>query len=307
MGFRETILKIIEEQVCKMVLNDDSDIAFQNDIPGYENLYALQPIGPNKEFQIDPSIMLPIIRNSQNRLVTNSGGLLSKEKIENSYKAPRIQNSSFTSFIRRLYCRPIKNFDVTGLRPQSGRFSKERIDPEDFDRQISNSPSAFLHIVTGEKDIYWPQRNNPAKSRLDDQVEYLKIAIDCVLKNEAEIDKAGGITGNGECWQKLTDRCLPVPELPEIDLQNPLSGKYRPEYHKTINQQATQFIEDVESLLVLGPFRNRTYRYGPNHEKEARVMNTNLAIWGMLPEASNSPTDTVRAVFELEIHYPKQG
>ena len=38
---------------------------------------------------------------------------------------------------------------------------------------------------------------------------------------------------------------------------------------------------------------------------QADVRNVNLPRWGMLPDAENSPTDTIRCIFDLEIHYPK--
>ena len=90
---------------------------------------------------------------------------------------------------------------------------------------------------------------------------------------------------------------------------NPLASStkidYQPLYHKTINEQATGFVADMEYLLRPAGFGDRSFSFGPNDEYQAVVMNTNLAIWGMLPDSHNSPTDTVRCVFELEIHYPK--
>ena len=113
------------------------------------------------------------------------------------------------------------------------------------------------------------------------------------------------------------------PDIPEIVLQNPAAmpmamppvTTYEPQYHRTINQQAVQFVQDIESLLDPEDMKvdqqSNNYRFGPASVEypdgiyQAWVMNTNLAMWGMLPEAGNAPTDTVRCIFEFEVHYPK--
>ena len=300
MGFREAILKLIEDQVRKLIIPQPVMVC-QNDIDGYQNLYQLKFSGPDASG--------PITKSSDHISIDSSGRVDQSSKM-NSYLAPRIPNAGYSTPLRYLHCRPIQNWDVTGLRPGGARARGPDIRP------ISGAPTAFLHIITGEKDIYWPQRNNPAEGRLGDQIEYLKIAIYCVLRNEAEYEKASNTIGNGQLWNNQVNSGVSPSALPEIDLIDTSQSirtlfhptrKYETFYHKTINQQAVGFVEDLESLLVVGPFRNQVYSYGLNHEKQARVMNTLLPIWGMLPDAGNSPTDTVRCVFELEIHYPKSG
>ena len=70
-------------------------------------------------------------------------------------------------------------------------------------------------------------------------------------------------------------------------------------YHKTINQQAVGFIEDIESLLDASDLRfnseGKVYNFGSMGQYQAWIMDTSMAMWGMLPEAGNSPTDTVRS------------
>ena len=275
-GFREAILNDIETRICNQLIIDEPTVEFQNDIAGYQNLYRLK-FNQNDQVVIGTQGNIPSV-------VPNS------EK-ENAYMAPRRPKiDGYSTPLRKLYCRPITNKDVTGIRNRGNRVL---------------FPTAFVHIIDGEKDIYWPQRNNPVQGRLNHQVEYLKVAIDCVLRNEAEPDPATNTLGNGEYWKRLIEQALPIPALDAIHLQGLLTGTYQPQYHRTINQQSVQFVQDLELLLQPETFRSRTYKYGLNDRFEASVMNVNLAIWGMLPDSQNSPTDTVRCVFELEIHYPK--
>lgn len=277
MGFREQILKKIEKQICEnLVLEEDPFVRFQNDIPGYQELNRL--------------------RNITSDHVLSLTGSTVKDHL--SFLSPRKpQNSDYNSILRAFYCRPINQRDITGLERLSST-----------SKPLIETPSAFLSFNTSEKDIYWPQRNNPASARLKDQVEYMKINIDCVFRDETEGLGEPNYEGNGKYWKEQTRLCKDLNPLDEITIQHPsnLAGQmYRPEYHKTINQQVAQFIEDIERLLNPNNLRTDTYKYGPSEQYEARVMNTNLAIWGMLPDSQNSPTDTVRAVFEVEVHYPK--
>ena len=260
-------------------------------------------------------------RSSDKKLEPSGTNVYDKE----SFLVPRRPNDHFSTALRQLFCRPIKNFDATGLKQVNSVFADRK--------PILHTPTAFLHIISGEKDIYWPQRNNPATSRLNYQVEYLKVAIDCVFRDLSEPQVSLPIRplvtdderpddwfGNGEYWAEQKKACR---FIDPIDIRDPVTGTdlslpsgYQPEYYKTINEQAVGFVQDVESLLDPTDLRNRpnttnpsepaqAFKFGVNQEYSADVRNTNLAIWGMLPEAGNSPTDTVRCVFELEIHYPK--
>ena len=304
MGFREAILQYIEQQICDYLIIDEPDIPYQNQIAGYEDLNRLRNI------ESDPgTVLAPDLSG------TNAYDM-------QSFLVPRRPKDHFSTALRQLYCRPIKNFDSTGLR-QVKKLFRDR-------EPILQTPTAFLHIISGEKDIYWPQRNRPATSRLNYQVEYLKVAIDCVFRDLSEpqnellirpSDTAGEMPkpwlGNGKYWSDQKKACNNIDPI-DISGLTGLPMGYQPEYYKTINQQATGFVQDIESLLDPTDIRNRpvagmpsspdtaqTFNFGENNAFSADVRNTNLAIWGMLPESGNSPTDTVRCVFELEIHYPK--
>ena len=161
MGFREAILQFIERQICDHLIIDEPDVPYQNQIAGYENLNRLRDITS------DPGIVL----------APSGTNTYDKE----SFLAPRRPKGHFSTALRRLLCRPIKNFDTTGLRQVNSLFADRK--------PIFKTPTAFLHIISGEKDIYWPQRNNPATSRLNYQVEYLKVAIDCVFRDLSEPQK----------------------------------------------------------------------------------------------------------------------
>ena len=301
MDFRSKILKRIEKKIITQLVIENPDEEYQNQIAGYENLDQLKLGATNTD---------PIT-------ISSTG---------TTYKAPRRPNlDGYNTPLRALHCRPIQSFDVTGLRasapigvaapPGSRSKSKSKSGLPGM------TPQAFLHIISGEKDIYWPQRNAPNVGRLDNQIEYLKIGIDCVLRDETGTDPAlkSEYPGNGEYWwEEILNGRDPM-DLPSIQLQqlnpvNPLAPsptnlEYQPQYHKTINEQAVGFVTDMERLLNPGSIRlteqGTNYTFGPNNEYEAQILNTNLAIWGMLPEAGNAPTDTVRCIFELEVHYPK--
>ena len=291
-AFRETILEYIRKQICdNLLLQEDPEIRFQNDVPGYENLYRLKFLGENKKIILDfPSRIITTPTDTDKR---------------NVFYAPRhTLIEGFNTPLRSIHNRPVQNSDVTGLIPSS-------------EPSIIGTPAAFIHIIGGEKDIYWPQRNRPTETRLNYQVEYLKVAIDCVLRDETEDESSLNILGNGDYWKDQVERCLEPPPIPEVLLADGRS--YRSTYHKTINDQAVGFVEDLELLLNPASIRSRpvagmpmamtnsvqTFNFGPNGQYQADVRNTNLAIWGMLPDSQNSPTDTVRCIFELEIHYPK--
>ena len=290
-GFREAILEYIKKLICdNLVLQEDPEIRFQNDVEGYENLYRLKFLGEDKK----------IILDFPSRIITTP----TDTDKQNVFYAPRHPfKDGFNTSLRALYNRPLQNSDVTGLI--SGSESPFTI----------RTPAVFIHIIDGEKDIYWPQRNNAVTSRLGYQVEYLKVAIDCVLRDETEAEPTLNILGNGSYWKDQTQKCIELPDLPQVILADGTS--YQPTYHRTINDQAVGFVEDLELLLDPQEIRSRpipgmpsqseaqTFNFGPNGQYHADVRNTNLAIWGMLPDSQNSPTDTVRCIFELEIHYPK--
>ena len=124
----------------------------------------------------------------------------------------------------------------------------------------------------------------------------------------------GAWLGNGKHWEEQKKLCNDI-DLPSI---TGLPANYQPQYHKTINQLATGFVQDVELLLNPGTIRDRpvpgmpaapdaiqTFNFGDMGQYQADVRNVNLPRWGMLPDAENAPTDTVRCIFDLEIHYPK--
>ena len=338
MGFREALLKHIELQIIQNLIIDNPEIEYQNDIEGYTNLYHLK-FGSDGKIQPPPpgSVDLPYIDPYTDDDAKYKEWLKYRE---NAYLAPRISNPGYSTALRALHCRPIKNFDVTGLRHvQSqalpGRPPRKSDNPKSrgvriidvtggVDRgPVDNPPQAFLHIVSGEKDIDRPIRNTKRKARVDHQVEYMKVAIDCVFRDICTPQPEDHLLGNGKYWFNQIQKGFNPPEIPEIDLQspvlmpppNPLSPTmpmmttYTAEYHKTLNQQAVGFIEDIESLLDASDLRlnaeGQVYRFGPDNSYQAWIMDANLALWGMLPEAGNSPTDTVRSVFTIEIHYPK--
>ena len=340
MGFREALLRHIELLIIQNLIIDQPDIEYQNDISGYTNLYKLKLDSSGKIFK-DPTISgdLPYI----NPYTTNKD---ERKKLndyrENAYLAPRPANPGYHTSLRALHCRPIKNFDVTGLRHTRSQAIPGRLDLSDDNRSIKvqpriisveggidrgpvdNPPQAFLHIVSGEKDLDRPIRNTARKARLDHQVEYMKVAIDCVFRDICTPQPEDLIDGNGKYWLDQVQKGFSPPEIPEIELQppvimpsvpNPLSPTmpmmttYPAEYHKTLNQQAVGFIEDIESLLDHSDLRfnpeGQVYSFGPDNSYQAWIMDVNMAMWGMLPEAGNSPTDTVRSIFTIEIHYPK--
>ena len=327
-GFREQLLRIIEDDIIdNLVIQDLDEYPYQNDVPGYGNLYRLKFTGLDQEgpILIDTSPDPRLVRSGETiisgvsmdgRLEGPTGNPVPGTSTKNTFLAPRQPKAGFSTTLANLFCRPIKNFDVTGLRPGGITGGPDR-------GGCLESGTAFLHIIDGEKDIYWPQRNNPAAGRLDRQVEYLKIAIDCVFRDLAEPqkdirDKNGNYwIGNGKDWRNriaMGNDPLPLqyiyltedrPTTPPSEDWQRTGEIYQPRYYRTINQQAVQFVEDVEMILNPDKFRKKPFRFGAEKQYEAVVMNTNLAVWGMLPEAGNSPTDTVRCVFELEIHYPK--
>ncbi len=300
MGFREAILLFIEKQLCDNLIIDEPDVPFQNQIAGYEDLNRLRDIGSN-------TALAAIGTNTYD---------------ETSYLAPRRSNGHFSTPLRRLYCRPIKNSDVTGILGSIGTF--------DDKNPIFKTPSAFLHINGGEKDLYWPQRTRPAETRLGYQVEYLRVNIDCVFRdlsepqpelpmrptvNDGEMPKSW--LGNGQYWEDQKKLCNVIQPI-NINGLTGLPSDYQPEYHKTINQLATGFVQDLESLLDPSDIRTRSdtpsgmppqpgqaFTFGEMGKYQADVRNVNLPRWGMLPDAENSPTDTIRCIFDLEIHYPK--
>ena len=272
MGFRGQILNYIYNQLCTKLIISEPNKSYQNSISGYEDLNWLQ--------------------QSDNRIVAPTPGT----DADKPYLAPRQSKlPEFNTPLRMLYNRPITQNDVAGLR----------IDPITKLPEIM-TPSAFIHIVTAEKDLYFPSRRIPAEGRLNDQIEFLKIGIDCVLRDETVAIPGTNFGGNGKYWHDQIKLCQ-VPEPPNIDNIPSLQSitNYIVPYHKPINQQATGFVEDTERILCAGTLRNMVFKYGPNEESEAKVMNIILGIWGMLPDSENSPTDTVRCIFELEIHYPK--
>ena len=306
MGFREAILKEIEKRICMALIIPDQEIEYQNDVRGYTNLYKLQFTNDGK---IKKDLMQPGNLSYTDYVTSNPRPESDIGKYKStSYLAPRIPNTGYSTPLHALYCRPIQNLDITGLRPIESRRGTTGGPNRG---KVNHTPTAFLHIIDGEKDIYWPQRNRTAKARVDHQVEYMKIAIDCVFRDKCHVQKADEITGNGEHWEKEIMACRPPPPIDVTGLSLP-SG-YQPQYNPTINEQAVRFVQDTE--LILNPqTMNDIYTFGPNTasvgqpykgQYQAWVHNTNLAMWGMLPEAGGSPTDTVRTVFELEIHYPK--
>lgn len=276
MGFRSKLLTWIYNQLCQLII-DEPEISYQNDISGYSDLNNLN-IGD---------------KNSQ---ISKIGS-----NVNNRYFAPRQPNTNFNTPLRKLYNRPITQNDVSGLRTET----KQRGNA-DLTLPLINTPSAFLHIVTAEKDLYFPSRRIPAEGRLRDQIEFLKIGVDCVLRDETEPIPGTGFQGNGKFWKKQIEDCVDPIEFPvTISTIPPTTPPYRPLYYRSINHQAADFVEDTERILNATAVRDLRLSYGPNNEAEARVMNIILGIWGMLPDSENSPTDTVRCIFELEVHYPK--
>ena len=269
-GFREQLLNEIYNYLCMKLVIEQSEISYQNNIPGYSDLNRLK------------------IGDENNRISVSTSG--------NTYLVPRRPKlPEFNTPLRSLLNRPITQVDVAGLKVDSSK------------KPLINTPSAFMHIVTAEKDLYFPSRRIPADGRIKDQIEFLKIGIDCVLRDETDPIIGTSFEGNGKYWHNQIKLCTDmtvVKELPDITGLSLPQGYVVP-YHKPINQQAVGFVEDTERILNAGTFRQHTYKYGPNEENEAVVMNVLLAIWGMLPDAENSPTDTVRCVYEFEIHYPK--
>ena len=264
MGFRGQILNWIYNQLCINLLIDNPEESYQN--------------------AINPDLNNLKIGDKTHQISITAPG--------NKYLAPRQPKLlEFSTPLRRLYNRPTTQNDVTGLKVENG-----------FPKVIT--PSAFIHIVTAEKDLYFPSRRIPAEGRLNDQIEFLKIGIDCVLRDETEPIAGTSFQGNGEFWKEQVKDC--VDPIPPIETVN----GYQPLYYRPINQQATDFVEDTERILSAGTLRNMVFQYGPpnpttNQQAEAKVMNVILGIWGMLPNSENSPTDTVRCIYELEIHYPK--
>ena len=60
-GFREQLLKIIENQIITKLVIPDPEIDFQNDIPGYGNLYNLKFTGSKQDGQIILNTANPIV------------------------------------------------------------------------------------------------------------------------------------------------------------------------------------------------------------------------------------------------------
>ena len=262
-GFREQLLNYIYNQLCGQLVIPDPKSSYQNDINN--DLDKLQLGNASTAISLQSSVANLGVR----------------------YLAPRQPNGNFNTPLRCLYNRPITQVDIAGLRIDSNTKLPE-----------VNTPSAFIHIVTAEKDLYFPSRRIPAEGTLKDQIEFLKIGIDCVLRDETEPIAGTNFKGNGKFWESQTRQCLDPPLLPKI-------RDYQPLYHKPINHQAVGFVEDTESILNAGSLRNLILKFGPGGQYQAVIMNVLLAVWGMLPDAENSPTDTVRCIYEFEIHYPK--
>lgn len=273
MNFRNAVLNDIRKRICDHLIIPEPKVTFQNFISGYSNLDDLKFDRDTQEVQLSP---------------TNADGI---------FYAPRRANSGFNTALRSVQDRPIKNFDVTGLRPASATGVPERIENDP-----APAPTTFIHIVEARKDIDPPGRTNAQPGRLDQRIEYLELAIDCVLRDDTYQPETNR-KGNGLLWKNQNDLCIPISELPEINLQSPETGTYRTEYHKTINNQATGFVEDMESILNPGTQR-RVVNFGASMELEAVINNVIFTQWGMLPQSSNTPTDTVRCLFVIEIRYP---
>ena len=127
------------------------------------------------------------------------------------FQAPRSPKSNlYNTPLRALHCRPINTLDVTGrkVNQQSGNSQSNSCITD-------KPPQAFLHIISGEKDIYWPQRDAPNIGRLSNQIEYLKVGIDCVFRDEATPQPADNIIGNGDYWYNqicMGNELLPLPK-----------------------------------------------------------------------------------------------
>ena len=151
-GFREQLLKIIEKEIICELIIDDPMIPYQNGVTGYGNIYRYKFTGLNQGGQIllDSSLgdisgikEVPNSSPKSYELTDLSGNRLVGMSPKYSFMAPRQPRSGYSTPLRKLYCRPIENFDVTGLRPGGiiGGSGGNR----------NGDDVAFLHIITGEK------------------------------------------------------------------------------------------------------------------------------------------------------------
>ena len=282
MTWRKKVNQQIEERLS-ILLVDQPEYTFQNQVNEGLNRVSISGTG-------------------QGPLVLGANPY---EFPEHRYWAPRIPCTGYNTPIRWIISGNLSGEDFTG------------------EQAFRRTPSLAVQVYSGEES------GNPGRNTHQSEVmQFLIHGIfrDCTRPEvetlvNPENEKPFKWLGNGYDWQKKKEGFRRIQNLDDFirDQSKKFPEKpinHFPRWHRTMNEQSIDFVDDVQRVLNVGYMRNirvddlskpdaQPISTTDLMENDAFVVNMRWGKWGLL-KMDNSPDIFVTSIpLFIQVSYPK--
>ena len=322
--WRKKILRYMEDQIC-MLMVPERHLRFENDVNpelDYYHFSGDNGRGPIQHAGWDPECPGPPSR-------------------ANRFMAPRNPNPGFNTPLRHFISNPIKNEDLTGINKDNktpaiylqvyGGVQDPSQSPQPSQRpqgRLDHSVETMQFVVHGVfRDDSKPQLDilcdfeNPKNNEDPDNTRVRKRRS----KERKESPPDRGLYpwyGNGYEWQDKKEGCQRIQNLMQYWEDRRLELPSTPpvpeaRWHRTMNEQIVDFIDDIEFLLNIANLRSIRVdtllgAHPPVDPKDLTTLADNDAFiskawwgtWQCYKMAENNPINVVSLPLIMEVHFP---